>query len=215
MFSRKQVVWLIILAVLAAAGLWAGIRWDLFEALKHFLENRGSTALFIVLMMILPIIGVPISLFLILVGIRFGVLGGIVVMLLIMPFHMVISYFLARRFLEGWIRRFLRDRSYKLPRFPKERMIPYSIIFVAVPGLPYAAKNYMLPLLDVPFRHYLWISVAVEALLGLPLVGVGGAAAGMDPKLAGLFITLFVALYFLIRWLKKRYKSVVDPLDKK
>ncbi len=211
--GKQRVIGLILALALGVLALWLAVRWELFTGLKVMLEEQIHPAVFILLMALAPVVGVPISIFLVLAGVRFGTWQGILLMAATMPVNMIICYLLSRGLLERFIRRVAADRGYELPQFPPDRVVPYSLIFVAFPGPPYSLKCYILPLLGVPFWHYLWISWVVEAALGIPFVGFGGAAARTNFTLSALFVGVFVLIYLLLRWLKKRYPRVRSYSD--
>lgn len=211
--GKQQVIGLILVLVLGVLALGLAVQWELFTGLKVMLEEHVHPAVFILLMTLAPVVGVPISIFLVLAGVRFGTWQGIALMAATMPVNMIICYLLSRHLLERFIRRMAADRGYELPQFPPDRVIPYSLIFVAFPGPPYSLKCYLLPLLGVRFWHYLWTSWTVEVALGIPFVGFGGAAARTNFALSALFVGVFVIIYLLLRWLKKRYPGVRSYSD--
>ena len=55
---------------------------------------------------------------------------------------------------------------------------------MALPGLPYASKNYLLALAGLPLPLFLAIAWPIQALSGLPFLFLGRSAVNLDPKLA-------------------------------
>jgi hypothetical protein len=65
----------------------------------------------------------------------------------------------------------------------------YSFLFLAIPGIPYAGKNYMMPPAGVPFRYCVLMNCIVQGPLGIPFIVLGKSAAKMD-------LTLFYVAWF-------------------
>lgn len=112
---------------------------------------------FVVAYFILPLFGFPVSVFLIVAGMRFGFLGGMLVAASGILFHHVIAF----RVVHGWLRSILISRleraGYRVPFFIERNQICYTALFAAVHGPPYIAKVYLLALTNVTFRVYLCV----------------------------------------------------------
>ena len=110
------------------------------RSLKDWLSGL-SFGPFLALMVVLPVFGFPISLFLILGGIRFGIGWGLLSMGVSFPLHMAAVYLLTRSLLRPRLESFLERRDYRMPEIPSRRAGLYTSLFVAVPSLPYIVKN--------------------------------------------------------------------------
>jgi len=68
----------IALAALLVITITAGllIKYDLFHQVTALINENTPAKLFIPLMVFLPLMGVPLSFFLLLIGIKFGALNG-------------------------------------------------------------------------------------------------------------------------------------------
>ena len=150
-------------------------------------------------------IGFPISVFLIIAGIKFGILYAVLLWLFILPIH-ALSGYAAASYLRPSLKRLLNNTlGYKVPAIPAQHEAIYSFLFLAIPGIPYAAKNYLLPLAGVSVRYCVVMNCLVQSLLGLPFIILGKSGAEMDPTLLYIAIAVFTLLFLAIRWLKKRY----------
>ncbi len=181
-------------------------KYDPTILLRFILDQNINPVLFIFLMVTLPIIGFPVSVFWVMVGIKFGILNGVILAAACMLIHMVSSYLLARIFLRAPIKRFLQKRGYELPPFSQEKFLPGIVLFLALPGLPYVLKNYVVALAEIPILSYILINWSVQGIFTFPIVVLGGAAAQRNWNLAIIFIVLIFVL-FLFRWLYNKRKA--------
>lgn len=196
---------------LAAAALYLIVEYDLFTRFVNYLDEGMSTGLFLVLIAVLPIFGAPFSPFLILAGIKFGILGGLGLLMAIMPVHFLVTYGLAT-LLHQRLRRFLEHYGYRIPEIPAERAALFSFIWLALPGMPYAVKNFALPLAGVPFRYCLWMNWAVQGVYAVGFVVLGRSAADMNPTVFVAALAILAGTYGLVRWLKNRYGSEMEQM---
>lgn len=204
--ATKSKVWLGLGGiVLLGVGIYLTIQFDLIQQINTLLNEKTPTWLFLVLMAILPIVGFPISPFLILAGIKFSLVNAFLITLGLMAVHMLLSYLLARYVLRKPIESMLNRWDYKIPTVPEDRRIPYTFFFAALPGMPYAIKNYALALADVPFTIYLIFNGGVQFLWCIPFIVLGESASEMNYWYFLLFFLLMLGVYGLGRWLKKRF----------
>jgi glycosyltransferase involved in cell wall biosynthesis len=98
--------------VLVALGIFAA-RMEWAASLKDVLDKNVPYGPFLGLMAVLPVFGFPISAFLVLGGIRFGIGRGILAMVITMPFHLLAVYFLTlwlRPRVESFLKCFHYDK---------------------------------------------------------------------------------------------------------
>ncbi len=212
--SRAEALILTLLVLLLIAILTGAVRpleaKDKLVRLLALVQDKDTSAfLFIGLMAVLPILGFPLSLFLLAAGAKFGIAGGIAVTAATMPLHLIAAYLLAL-WMRPHIRRLADRTPYDIPHVPDKKMISFTTLFFVLPGIPYALKNLLLPLGGVPFRYYLPIGWGVQCAMAVPFLGVGGSMAQMNPLVLGIFIGVMIAGYFLIRWLRTRYGDIVE-----
>ena len=199
------VILLIAAAALAVTGIYLAVHFGLFQDIISIINEDLSTPLFIVLMVVLPVVGFPISIFLIIAGIKFGVLYGILLWLMILPFHTTIA-FLAAKSLRPLLEKILgKTFGYTVPAIPYDKEALFSFIFLAIPGIPYAGKNYLLPLAGVSFRYCVMMNCIVQSVMGLPFILLGKSGADMNLSLFYIALLAFILLFILLRRLKKNY----------
>ncbi len=207
--ERQRLFILIPFLILIIGGLvFAQFEYGLFQRIMTLIDENTPTGLFIALMLVLPVAGVPISLFLLVLGIKFGLIYGIALMEMTMPFHILLSYGLARTIRRPVEYLLVNRYGYRIPQVSPDKALMFSVVFLVFPGLPYAAKNFVLPLSGVPFRYCFWLNWAVQGVLVIPFIILGKSAADMDAVLFAVTILLFVILFFLLRWAQKRYRGL-------
>ena len=207
--KHKFKIWIALAAVaLIAAAVWVLIKYDLFHQVTALINENTPAELFIPLMIVLPLVGVPISFFLLLLGIKFGLLNGLLLLEASLPLHMLIAYFLAiavRKPIENYL---VHRKNYQIPEVPEHRAFIFSFLFLTFPVFPYAVKIYMLPLTGVKFRYCFWLNWAIQGILCIPFVLLGRSAADMNIAMFGVTILVFIVMYFFLHWAKKQYAKL-------
>ena len=208
---QKNVTMLIVkisLVLLFLTGAFLLVRsHDSVPALKEYLEGSINPAAFLLLMLVLPVIGAPISPFLVLVGMKFGTVEGIVLSGIIMLVQMVLTYFLVHSFLRNWIYRLLEFFHIPVPRFNGDHNRWHAFIFMLVPGLPYMAKNNLLALTEMSLTPYLTINWVAQFGLSIPLIILGGAVVEMNLVILAIALILLLVAYLLQHYLRRRYRN--------
>jgi uncharacterized membrane protein YdjX (TVP38/TMEM64 family) len=208
--KRKEIVSIIRVTLLAAAAslaMYAMERLDIFERVITTISESVSPTLFIAAMFVLPIFGFSISVFLVLGGVKFGIIHFILLWIMILPLHVLTAYYLAR-----WARRPLKNfllykLNYRLPSIPEKHVARFSFLFLAFPGIPYAGKNYILPLAGMPFRYSVIMNTIVQGAIGLPFIILGKSAANVNLTIFNTTLAIMVAGYVLRWWLKNRFED--------
>ncbi len=199
----KRSIW-IFTAVLLIAALFY-VQKDAVSSLHDYLQNNVNPFVFLLLMLVLPIIGAPLSLFVLLIGIKFGILGGLVLTGLLMGLHMICTYYVVHSFLRGWIIKLLK--RLKLPSYPSKRTLNtwHLVIFMLIPGLPYTIKNNLLALSGIEFKRYLLINWTTQYPLSIPLVLAGAAVIEMNPLTISVVLMLLILVVFLQQYARRKF----------
>lgn len=154
---------------------------------------------------VLPLLGFPISILLVLMGIRFGMGWGMAIAAGGVAIHHVAAFYLT----HGWFRTKLRQKleasGYGIPKIDEKRRVWYTILFAAIHGPPYALKLYLLALTEIPFRIYFLAGAPIYWLFCLVPIGAGSAVMSFDPTWVYILITAMALLTFGGHWLKKKY----------
>ncbi len=208
---RGAVLAVLVLTVLAVAA-YAFINHEPLTVLKNYLESRVHPLLFILLMAVLPICGVPISLFLVLVGMRFGIATGIALSAVTMLFHLSATYYLVHSFLRLWITGLLQRFSIPVPELQIMSNKRSAVVFMLVPGLPYVVKNNLLALTGLPLVPYLLIGWLSQFLTAISFVIFGGAVIEMNYSILALALVLILAGFLLQRFIRNNLPPSVKQL---
>lgn len=207
LIRKVTMIWLSLI-VGAAILLYLFLSYNPAHLLFKYLQSDANAAIFIFLMAILPLAGVPISIFLVLVGMLFGMVAGIALTGVLMLFHLVMTYYLVHSFVRPLLIRVLREFHLAIPRLPRQRRKRIGFLFMIVPGLPYAVKNYLLALAEMPLKPYLIISWASHFSLSIPFIILGKGVIELDPVVLFLAVGLIslglVSQYFL----RRRYANL-------
>ncbi len=212
--TRKQLVIPLVLLILLVVIYFILYPPDPIQNLHDYLQFHVSPQGFLLLMMVLPILGAPLSVFLLLVGMKFGIAGGVFFAAVLMAIHMVCTYYIINSFLRGWIVNLLTVLN--LP-FPAQRLNPSRwqlFLFALVPGLPYAVKNNLLALTGIPFGIYLLINWTSQFVLSIPLVLAGTAIIELDPLIITVAIFLLFIVLLLQRYAKQKYREAREKRSK-
>jgi uncharacterized membrane protein YdjX (TVP38/TMEM64 family) len=159
---------------------------------------------FLALFLVLPLAGFPISVFLILAGIRFGFWGGLAASGVAVFFHNFAAYRLTHGLFRTRLRAFLDRAGYAIPAIDEKNRIRVTMLFAAVHGPPYFAKLYALALTDIPFRIYFFAGASVYwAFCAIP-VAIGSAVTRQDLSWVYYIVGAVVVITLGGYWLKHR-----------
>lgn len=165
------------------------------DTLSAYLQAEANRYVFLLLMALLPLLGLPISIFLVLIGVLFGIGKGIVLASGVTFFHLVTTYGIVHSMLRPLLVRILQSYALTIPQLPEEKRKRLSFTLMVVPGLPYALKNYMLAMADLPFRQYLAIGWLANLIVNVPFIVLGRGLVRVDPLvLAGLAVLLVLGI---------------------
>ena len=204
--TPRIVLYALVLA-LVIGGVLYYFRADIQTLVEVMKSDRTPPLLVILSFLVLPVAFFPITALLVLIGIRFDVWWGILIMLLSMPFHLLFSFWVTHFLLRKRMERFARNKGEAILNIPEHRHVEFGLLFMAVPGLPYAVKNYLLPLSGIGLGKYLLISWIVQGGMGIPFVILGDAAAQYSTSLFILFALLFVVAYIITQSVRRLYNA--------
>lgn len=211
---KKRLLVLAVLAVLiaaAAAIIYFQDTGALLERLRRYLEQTPGW-IFAVLTLVLPMLGVPISLFLVLAGAKFGPLYGLLLLAALLPLQLAAMYYLGRKPARGAVDWLLGHTKYEMPNPPEKNRLLYTVTVVFLPGLAYTLKCYGLAMAGIPFRTYIGVSWPGHFLMGLPFVVLGGAVNRLNPWLLAGGAAALVALYLLVHTVTRRITAAREEL---
>ncbi len=205
----------IFIAAVCLLGLVVGavLQWeyDLYHRTIVLIQEDIPMGMFVFLMIVLPLVGFPLTAFILPLGVKYGLLKGILLLEVILPIHFIIAYVLAFYLRKGLENILVYRKQYWIPTIPQDRMLLYSVLFLACPIFPYSVKLYILPLAKLPFRYYFWLNWLIQGILCIPFLLLGKSAADLDVSfsLTNVFVFLgavglFGVMYFLLRRAQRR-----------
>jgi len=172
------------------------------EALHARAEATNGVLLFSIVT-VLPLFGFPVSVLHAIVGARFGLGYGMVLVAVTIFLQMLASYGLVKAFPNLFARRLEPFRK----RLPKGAHRSVTLFTLLLPGAPFFAQNYVLPLIGVPLRTFLCWGLPIHAIRSVIGVLFGDMSGNLTPlRLAGFgayTVSVIVACAFAFRRLKK------------
>jgi uncharacterized membrane protein YdjX (TVP38/TMEM64 family) len=194
--DRRKIITavVVVLACVALALLYRQID---IEAL-HARAQEVNGALVFVLMTVLPLVGFPVSVCHAVAGVRFGLGPGVALVALSILLQMLASYALVKAVPKFFARRMEPFRK----KLPKTAHGPLTVFTMVLPGVPYFAQNYVLPLVGVPLGTYLLWGWPIHILKSVVGIVFGDMSDDLTPaRIAGfaayaIFITATTAWAF-------------------
>jgi len=202
---HKTIILVSALVFCVAAGAYIFTYHDPAQTLEIYLKDQIHPLVFLFLMAVLPIIGAPVSIFLVMVSIKFGIVFGIAVTALCMAFHMAVSYYLAHSFVYKWLTGLLRLFNITLPNFVGHLSMRTAFVFMLIPGVPYVVKNNVLALSKIDFLPYMLINWTAQFGMSIPLIILGRAVVEMNFYILAAAAALLVLIYLIQYLVKRRY----------
>lgn len=180
----------------------------------HRKANEFNGVVVFALMVILPLLGFPVSVVHAVAGLRFGLVTGFELVAAATFLQLLIAYGLVKLAPGFFARRLEPLRK----RLPEGAHTPVTLFTMLLPGVPYFAQLYVLPMIGVPLGTYLLWSLPINILRSLVGVTFGGLAEHMTPlRLAG-FGLYTVTITLVCLWAFKRLRRVMkltqpDPMS--
>lgn len=124
-------------------------------------------------LVLLPLVGMPVSPLWILAGVIFGNAKGIALCIGSLGFNFALGYWMARSLMRAPIERWLAARGKSVPAIPPEDEWLWIVLLRSTPGVPLFVQNYMLGLARVRFGLYLLLSFPIQIVYVTAFVMVG------------------------------------------
>ncbi len=189
---------------------------DLLSQLLTLLtEKLDHPLLLVISFLILPVLGFPVTPLIILLGVQFDSFTGVLIMLMIMPVHLTVSFWITKRFLNTRADAFCRKTGYQIFQVPENQYMQFAFLFMAIPGVPYAIKNLMIPLFGLPFLYCVGIGWMVQGTVAIPFVVLGNTASQLGIYLFPGAIVLVGVSWLFSKKIKKGYDDIVKASIKK
>jgi uncharacterized membrane protein YdjX (TVP38/TMEM64 family) len=199
-FVRSPWFWTI--AALVAAGL-AVLYKQVDPLVVRDLAARVNGVLAFSVLAVLPLVGFPASVLHVAAGVRFGVPLGLALVWLSILLQLLASYGLVH-----WRRRFFAHRFKSIrARIPPGSHVAVTVFTMLIPGAPFFAQNYTLPLLGVPLRVYLAICLPMHAARSIIAVAFGGQSHELTPTRLLLLLAYAMLVLGASWWALRRLRA--------
>lgn len=165
------------------------------------LELNGG--LVFLALVVLPLLGFPVSVLHVLAGVRWGGAVGTSLVTASILLQLLASYGLVHVFRPLFAARLEPLRR----RIPEGAHGPVSLFTMLVPGVPYFAKNYVLPLVGVPLPTYLLWCFPLHALRATVPVVFGDQSDHLTPVRIVLFCLYGTVIMLSCGWAYRRLRS--------
>jgi uncharacterized membrane protein YdjX (TVP38/TMEM64 family) len=201
--DRKKLITigLVVLGCVALGLLYGKI--DVAEV--HRRADSINGGLVFALMVILPLIGFPVTVTHAVAGMRFGLGLGFALAAASIILQMLISFALVKSAPKLFARRLDGLRK----RLPKGAYMPVTLFTILIPGVPYFAKNYVLPLIGVPLRTFLLWGAPIHIARSLVGIAFGHMSDDLTPLRITAFVVYFIAVTGACAWAFRRVQVQV------
>jgi uncharacterized membrane protein YdjX (TVP38/TMEM64 family) len=195
-----------LLVLLLAGGVLLQGRIDP-AAIHAYAQRLNGPAVF-ALLVVLPLVGFPASVLHVAAGVRFGAGLGLALVCASIGLQLLASYGLVYLYRDRFARRFAALRR----RIPPGAHASLCVFAVLLPGAPFAAVNYVLPLAGVRLRTYLLCCWPLHTLRSTVTVLLGDQSEHFTPArlavLGGYALVLAAGSWWLYRRLRRQ---LADP----
>lgn len=157
------------------------------------------------LLLVLPLIGFPASVLHVAAGIRFGAALGLALVALSIAVQITVSYAIVQR----WRPRFERARwlARLRKRIPTGAHRSVTVFTVLLPGAPYSAINYSLPLLGVPLSTLLLCGLPIHTLRSTVTVVFGDQIGQLTATRLSILLVYALLILGTSWWTYRRMQS--------
>ena len=190
-----------VVAVAAVAVIYSRI--DVHRVHDYFQKWPGW-ALFSALVL-LPLAGFPASVMHAIAGMRWGPRLGLALVVCSILLQLLASYALVALFrkpFERWLAAFPT-------RVTKGGPAPVTLFTVLLPGAPFFAQNYVIPVVGVPLRTFVMVALPVDTLRATISVMFGHESDQLTPwRIAG-FAAYALVLILSFAWAFRRLRAEV------
>ncbi len=194
--------WIVCLLALGIGVLYfAGIEWDL-HAFLDWIRDQGPLPFFLALA-VLPAFGFPITPFFLVAGAAFGVWTGIIGSVISQALNLILCFWLATRYLHGFLERLIARTPYRIPQIRQENRLKVTLLIKITPGPPNFLKSYILGLAGIPFGMFFLVSLPTSVGYGIGIIVLGDSLLEGNIGQSIVGICILVSLLIGIRLLRE------------
>ncbi len=166
----------------------------------HRRAEKLDGALVFALMTILPMVGFPETVSTAVAGMRFGLPLGLALVSLSIALQMLLSYAIVKLAPAFFSKRLKSLRE----RLPRAAHTPLTLFTMLLPGVPYFAKNYVLPLAGVPLATFLLVGLPINIARSVVGLAFGDMSDDLTPARVAGFAVYFIVITVTCAWAFRR-----------
>lgn len=190
-----------VVALIAVMVAWHFVDMD---AVRDWLDQLNPWLMFVVITA-LPLVGFPVTPLHVAAGMRWGPALGLGIVAGSILLQLLASYALVRLFRPLFEHRLERFRE----KIPQGAHGPVALFTALLPGVPYFAKNYTLPLIGVPLWTTLLWCFPLHAARASIAVIFGDQSDHLTPARIAGFCAYFAVVTLSCAWAFRRIKGRV------
>lgn len=204
--------------LLGIAGL--GVLWFLYQWLGLDTEmvlawvdqmiefaRKTNPGVFVAIVTICPLIGFPVTPFLLAAAPIYGKVMGMVWAMTGLSISTVVGYWIGGYGFRDRVESLILKRMGKMPSIPREHTKRVIIMFRMTPGFPLFIQNYILGFVRVPFFEFCWLSFLLLLIQATGYVIFGGAIFEGSIGLAVLGLSLLIVVAIASKLLHSHLKK--------
>jgi len=217
--DKRQLILLTTLGAIAALSLVA-LAWVYWQPQASDLEairkwtlaflNNVPTPVYFLAFVVLPLIGAPLTFFYLtaipVMGAQHPAIGVGLAWLAI-ALNMVLAQVLTRGIFHPFVEWIIRHREMSIPKFrpENERQL---VLAMRLSPVPFVIQNYVLAMGHARWSTYLWMSLPIQALIGLTVMVLGESVLRGGLGYVLLAICGIIILNLIFKRLRSRLKRV-------
>lgn len=167
----------------------------LIDEMNVWVSDKNP-AYYILLVALCPLVGFPVSPFLMVAGVFYGYTMGTLWAMCGITLSNVIGYWIGGYGFRDQVEKFLLKRTTKIPEIPQQHTKRVIILLRLTPGFPLFAQNYLLGFARVPFKEFFWLSLLLNIIPIAGFVIFGGSIfeGKLGMTLVGVSVLIVVAI---------------------
>ncbi|MGH8016992.1 MAG: hypothetical protein ACREIA_01670 [Opitutaceae bacterium] len=172
------------------------------DEIRTYLEGLDGPALFAALTL-LPLAAFPVTPLHVIAGVRFGWAMGLLLIALSIVLQHILAWAAVRVAPDFFERRLAKIRK----RIPESTHVPVTVFTALIPGVPYVATIYVLPLIGVPFPIYMLISAPLHTVRSIVSVLFGDMSENLTPARITYLVIYTIVISGASAWLFRHLRS--------
>lgn len=208
--SARRARWLVVSSLVLVVGLVSAGAWFLPDGAWEEWIMAVPAPVLVCALVVLPLTGFPVTALHLAAGARFGIVGGLIAVALSIVFHLAASLALAR-WADRPVRRVMRVCGWKIPAIHATSAWPFAIWLGLLPGVSYAFKNLVAPMVGVPVKTYVGAFFPIHLASSLVGLALGGATVQFSWGSVTFAVVYTIALILLTRVVFRRVRMQSSP----